>query len=130
MPPAVMPPQIGVAPGMVPTHPPLPAGPPPGAPDTTCVHLCNLFDPAEEEEEDFDEDIKEEVAEQCNRVGRLVHIFVDKHSPKGELWLRFSDNEGGRKAYELMHGRWFSKRQIRAEFVPTSIYMQRFPSQG
>eukprot|EP01065_Artemidia_motanka_P045465 TRINITY_DN6692_c0_g1_i1.p1 TRINITY_DN6692_c0_g1~~TRINITY_DN6692_c0_g1_i1.p1 ORF type:complete len:537 (+),score=89.87 TRINITY_DN6692_c0_g1_i1:103-1611(+) len=119
--------RLGGQPPLPPTPPPTGEVPPPPAMDTTCVRLSNLFNPQEEEEDDFDEDIKEEVSDQCNKLGRLVHVFVDKNSPSGEVWLRFKESEGGRLTREKMHDRWFAKRQIHAEFIPAEVYTRRFP---
>ena len=34
----------------------------------------------QETEPDFDEDIKEDVCEECNKHGRVIHVWVDKNS--------------------------------------------------
>ena len=100
-----------------------------GAVETSCLVLSNLFNHEEEEDSDFDTDIRDEVSEQIRKqVGdTLRHIFVDKYSAAGELWARFKDEKSGKTVEQSMNGRWFAKRRIKARFVPASVYAQRFP---
>ena len=87
MPPGMMP---GMPPGMMPgmgqmARPPPAAvtGPPPQAPAaaaTRFVKLENMFDPATETDEGWDEDIKDDTEEECGKYGRVLHCHVDKAS--------------------------------------------------
>eukprot|EP01061_Rhynchopus_euleeides_P017351 TRINITY_DN28838_c0_g1_i1.p2 TRINITY_DN28838_c0_g1~~TRINITY_DN28838_c0_g1_i1.p2 ORF type:complete len:130 (+),score=55.05 TRINITY_DN28838_c0_g1_i1:24-392(+) len=115
----------------MPGMPPMPqASPLPSATaGSTCLVLGNLFNHQEEEDDDFEEDIKEEVSEQVReKVGNtLVHIFVDKYSPEGKVWMKFADRASADTIDKAMSGRWFAKRKIKTEFVPPSVYKQRCP---
>ncbi|KAK9803366.1 hypothetical protein WJX73_009745 [Symbiochloris irregularis] len=56
---------------------------------TPCILLKNMFDPAEETEQDWDQDIAEEAKEECSKYGGVLHVHVDRNS-KGFVYLRLS----------------------------------------
>ncbi|KAL4353648.1 hypothetical protein GQ457_06G043310 [Hibiscus cannabinus] len=90
-----------------------------------CLLLKNMFDPATESEPDFDLDIKEDVEEECNKYGRVKHIYVDKNSA-GCVYLRFDSTEAAGKAQRAMHMRWFAGRSIAALYMQPHEYEARF----
>ncbi|KAG8131900.1 hypothetical protein E2320_009802 [Naja naja] len=47
---------------------------------TQCFQLSNMFNPQTEEEAGWDTEIKDDVIEECNKHGGVVHIYVDKNS--------------------------------------------------
>ena len=51
---------------------------------TECFMLSNMFDPATEREQAWDQEIRDDVVEECNKHGPVMHIYVDKASPQGE----------------------------------------------
>jgi len=55
---------------------PLPAS----AIPTRTILLKNLFDPAEETEPNWPEDIRVDVTEECSKFGRVLHSYVEKES--------------------------------------------------
>ena len=66
------------------TMAPPPGGPPQqakiGAPVTSQFMLTNMFDPAKETDPGWEQDIRDEVLEECSKYGAVVHINVDKLS--------------------------------------------------
>jgi RNA-binding protein 39 len=123
-------PALTAPPPVPPPLPPSAPAPPPPPPSedeipSPCLLLMNLFDPAEETESDFDEDIKEDVAEECNKHGRLVHVWVDKHSA-GWVYLKFDGVDGSKRTYDNLNRRWFAKRMITAKFIPEAKYRDKF----
>ncbi|KAJ8765555.1 hypothetical protein K2173_014677 [Erythroxylum novogranatense] len=92
-----------------------------------CLLLKNMFDPATETEPDFDLDIKEDVAEECSKYGRVKHIFVDKNSA-GHVYLRYESVEAAARAQRAMHMRWFARRSISAIFMQPQEYEAKFRS--
>eukprot|EP00667_Euglena_gracilis_P017770 EG_transcript_18766 len=123
-----------LAPGAAPMSPLSPTAIPsygiPSAPSedetpSPCLLLMNLFDPAEETEPDFEEDIKEDVAEECNKYGRLTHVWVDKHSA-GYVYMKFDGVDGSKRTYDNLNRRWFAKRMITAKFIPEAKYKEKF----
>jgi len=91
------------------------------------VVVKNMFDAAQETEEDWDLDIKMEIEEECSKLGsEPVHVFVDKNS-QGLVYLRFKTVADGQAVIKDLHGRWFAQRQITAECVSEATYTAKFP---
>lgn len=94
---------------------------------TTCLVVKNMFDPKTETEPDFDLDIKEDVEEECEKMGsKPRHAFVDKNS-QGQVFLSFQSSAHAQTVVAAFHGRWFASRQISAEYVIEPTYYARFP---
>jgi len=110
--------------------PPTPISPPPlnlpKVSPSPCVHLTNLFDPATETDPEWDQEIKNDTMDECNKFGPVVHIFVDKSS-KGDVYLKFASIAAAENAINTMDKRWFASRMVTAEFVPEKQYYTRFP---
>lgn len=47
---------------------------------TQCFLLTNMFDPATETNPQFDIEIRDEVVEECQKHGGILHVYVDKAS--------------------------------------------------
>eukprot|EP01114_Cavostelium_apophysatum_P009992 TRINITY_DN2335_c0_g1_i1.p1 TRINITY_DN2335_c0_g1~~TRINITY_DN2335_c0_g1_i1.p1 ORF type:complete len:354 (+),score=98.02 TRINITY_DN2335_c0_g1_i1:487-1548(+) len=111
-----------------PPPPPAPAGPPPPIePEPThCVLIKNMFDPASESEPNWDQEIKQDVSEECSKFGSIVHVYVDKDS-QGFVYMKFGSIPGAQNAINALNGRWFAGRMIEVDFVPEYIYHNRFP---
>ena len=45
-----------------------------------CLLLKNMFTPDEEDNPNWDEEIKSDVMEECSKFGQIHHIFVEKYS--------------------------------------------------
>ncbi|CAH8282035.1 unnamed protein product [Eruca vesicaria subsp. sativa] len=86
-----------------------------------CLLLKNMFDPASETEPDFDDEIREEVGEECSKYGQVNHIYVDKKSA-GFVYLRFESVQAAAAAQRAMHMRWFAQKMISATFMPPNEY--------
>jgi RNA-binding protein 39 len=93
---------------------------------STCVIIKNMFDPSQETDPEFDQDIKEDVEEEALKFGKLKHILVDKNS-MGMVYVRYAEVEGAKKLVSAFNGRWFASRQITAEFVIETTYLARYP---
>ncbi|KAL8478860.1 hypothetical protein ACS0TY_030661 [Phlomoides rotata] len=113
LPSAVLPTQVA---SMVPE----PVGTP-----SECLLLKNMFDPATEDEPEFDLDIRDDVQEECSKYGGVKHIYVDKNSA-GYVYLRFDSVEGAARAQQAMHRRWFARRLISAIFLQPYEYDAKF----
>jgi len=103
---------------------PGPTGPPPGR----CIKLKHMFDPKTEKDPDFDLEIREDVREEVSQYGKLLHIYVDKNSPEGQIYLKFQDVGASQKAHAGLHGRWFAQNRIHAEYMEEGDYAQQFPN--
>ncbi|CAA0823548.1 Splicing factor- CC1-like [Striga hermonthica] len=109
-----------VLPAQVFTMVPEPIGTP-----SECLLLKNMFDPATEDDPEFDLDIRDDVQDECSKYGRVKHIHVDKNSA-GYVYLRFDSVEGASRAQQAMHKRWFARRAISAIFLQPYEYDAKF----
>ncbi|KAK9459282.1 uncharacterized protein V1516DRAFT_504892 [Lipomyces oligophaga] len=92
-----------------------------------CIMLSNMFDPSEEDGENWVEELQEDVKAECEeKYGKVVHISVEANS-SGEIFVKFADLSGGEKAILGLNGRYFGGRQITATPVVEMVYTLRFP---
>uniref|UniRef100_A0A183IUK1 RNA-binding protein 39 n=1 Tax=Soboliphyme baturini TaxID=241478 RepID=A0A183IUK1_9BILA len=94
---------------------------------TQCFMLSNMFDPTQETEPNWDRDIMDDVIEECNKEGGTVHIFVDRASPQGNVYVKCPSVTSAVAAVNSLHGRWFAGKIITANYVPVANYHQLFP---
>jgi RNA-binding protein 39 len=94
---------------------------------TTCVVVKNMFDPKLESEANWDSDIREDVTEECEKLGAKVkHIYVDTMS-QGNVYLRFFTVPAAESVVKAFHGRFFATKQIQAEHITETTYLLKFP---
>ncbi|KFK25283.1 hypothetical protein AALP_AA8G092000 [Arabis alpina] len=86
-----------------------------------CLLLKNMFDPATEMEPDFENEIKDDVVDECSKYGTVEHIYVDRNSA-GFVYLRFESVHAAAAAQKAMHTRWFAQKMISAIFMPRHEY--------
>ena len=91
-----------------------------------CVKLSNMFNPKEETEPGWQKELASDVRSECeDKYGSVTHIHVDEGSD-GEIWIKFTSLEGGRKAVQGLNGRWFGGRVIGAEGILEAVYDTQF----
>uniref|UniRef100_A0A914XAI5 RRM domain-containing protein n=1 Tax=Plectus sambesii TaxID=2011161 RepID=A0A914XAI5_9BILA len=94
---------------------------------TQCFMLSNMFDPSQENDENWDQDIRDDVIEECTKNGGVWHIFVDKASAQGNVYVKCPSVAAAVGAVNSLHGRWFAGKVITANYVPVANYHQLFP---
>ncbi|XP_073462677.1 RNA-binding protein 39 isoform X6 [Aquarana catesbeiana] len=94
---------------------------------TQCFQLSNMFNPQTEDEPGWDTEIKDDVIEECNKHGGVVHIYVDKSSPQGNVYVKCPTIASAIAAVNALHGRWFAGKMITAAYVPLPTYHSLFP---
>ncbi|CAB3406227.1 unnamed protein product [Caenorhabditis bovis] len=94
---------------------------------TQCFLLSNMFNPAKESEPNWDSDIRDDVIEQCLQHGGALHVFVDKGSEQGNVYVKCPSIAIAHNAVSALHGRWFSGMVITANYVPVNSYHELFP---
>jgi RNA-binding protein 39 len=92
----------------------------------TCILLRNMFDPLTETEPDFDQDIMEDVGEECGKFGQVKHIYVAKNSP-GFVYAMFDSAAAAGAAKNSLQGRWFAGKMITCDFLLEGSYGLKFP---
>lgn len=58
----------------------------------------------------FDVEIRDDVIEECNKHGGVLHIFVDKASPQGNVYVKCPSIASAVNSVNALHGRWFAGR--------------------
>ncbi|PAV80654.1 hypothetical protein WR25_22874 [Diploscapter pachys] len=94
---------------------------------TQCFMLSNMFDPTQENESGWDLDVRDDVIEECAKNGGAVHVYVDKASPQGNVYVKCPSVMSAHKSVTALHGRWFSGKVITANYVPVNSYHELFP---
>ncbi|OTB13045.1 hypothetical protein K445DRAFT_25166 [Daldinia sp. EC12] len=91
-----------------------------------CVVLHNMFDPAEEEGEDWIKELEDDVRQEAEqKYGHVVHISLDPNSA-GDIFLKFDKVQGGENAIKGLNGRYFGGRMISAAPVVDAVYSSLF----
>ena len=65
------------------------------------VHLCSESEPG------WENDIREDVLEECSQSGAVLHIHVDKHS-QGNVYVKCSTPQVASAAFNKLNGRFFA----------------------
>lgn len=60
-------------------------------------------------------DLKEDVREECTRLGEVTNVVLYDKEVDGIMSIRFKDQEDAQACIKLMNGRFFAGRQIVAE---------------
>ncbi|XP_059615280.1 RNA-binding protein 39 [Phlebotomus argentipes] len=94
---------------------------------TQCFMLSNMFDPATETNPAWSQEIQDDVIEEANKHGGCYHVFVDKLSPQGNVYVKCPSIATAVLAVNSLHGRWFAGRAITAAYVPLLNYHTLFP---
>ncbi|CAH8869223.1 unnamed protein product [Trichobilharzia szidati] len=93
---------------------------------TQCFMLSNMFDPHVATHMVFEE-IRDDVIEECTKLGGCLHIFVDRTSAQGNVYVKCPSIAVATQCVNMLHGRYFSGRLITAAYVPLINYHQLFP---
>jgi len=94
---------------------------------TQCFMLSNMFDPTNETHPLWHQEICDDVMDECNKHGGVLHIYVDKASPQGNVYVKCPSTTVSVQAVTALHGRWFAGRIITAAYVPLVNYHSLFP---
>lgn len=94
---------------------------------TQCFMLSNMFDPQTETNLNWEKEIQDDVIEECNKHGGILHVFVDRASPQGNVYVKCPSIATAVAAVNSLHGRWFAGRVITAAYVPVINYHSLFP---
>lgn len=94
---------------------------------TQCFMLSNMFDPRKENNPNWELEIRDDVLDECNKHGGTLHIYVDKESLTGNVYVKCASITTAVLAVNSLHGRWFAGRVITASYVPLINYHTLFP---
>lgn len=94
---------------------------------THCFMLTNMFDPTKESQHGWEHEVRDDVIEECSRWGGAVHVYVDKGSHEGNVYVKCNSISVSHKCVQALHGRFFSGKVITANYVPLQSYHDLFP---
>jgi RNA-binding protein 23/39 len=89
------------------------------------VLVCNMFDPVQEAAEggpEWDQDIREDMLEECSKYGQLDTVHVEKNKPGGIVLMKFLTVTAAMKAAQALNGRFFAGRMITAAFLDDNMF--------
>lgn len=86
------------------------------------ILINNMFDPATETDPNWDQEIKEDVSEECSNFGPVDHCYVEKVKPGGLVFVTMRTIDGATKAANALNGRFFAGRMITCSFVDEKTY--------
>uniref|UniRef100_A0A8C5H2C6 RRM domain-containing protein n=1 Tax=Gouania willdenowi TaxID=441366 RepID=A0A8C5H2C6_GOUWI len=72
-------------------------------------------------------EIQDDVIDECNKHGGVVHIYVDKNSAQGNVYVKCPSIPAAMATVNALHGRWFAGKMITAAYVPLPTYHNLFP---
>jgi len=72
-------------------------------------------------------DLELEMQNECQKYGTLVHVHVDAASD-GDVYLKYTEAVGGKRAFDSLNGRTFNHRVLRASYIVEAIYNSMFPA--
>jgi hypothetical protein len=55
----------------------------------------------------WDQEIRDDVIEECNKHGGVLHIYVDKTSPQGNVYVKCPTISAAVTSVTALHGRFF-----------------------
>lgn len=96
--------------------------------ETSCLILTNLFNINDKRfttEEYFEEDLIDDVKEQCTNFGSVEKVWVDRNSP-GNVWVKFEkkdyDTKIAFRAMVSLQGKMYDGRPIVVKLIPDSLF--------
>lgn len=63
-------------------------------------------------------DIKEDIREECEKLGEVTNVQLFDKEPDGVATVKFKTPEAAEACVRMMNGRWFDKRQLVAYVAP------------
>mmetsp|Transcript_19966 Transcript_19966/g.25153 ORF Transcript_19966/g.25153 Transcript_19966/m.25153 type:complete len:699 (+) Transcript_19966:104-2200(+) len=104
---------------------------------TRVVCLTNMVTPEELVDDQEFEDIKEDVADECNKFGTVKSIEIPRPAAAGEhvpglgkIFLEFADLVGASKARKSLAGRTFANKKVEATFYPEDLFNDKIFEQS
>jgi len=94
---------------------------------STCLLLKHMFTQEEANEPNFEQELTEDIKEECSKHGQLRHMYIDRYSQNGVVYVRFVAVSQATAASNELQGRWFGGRQIEVQFIPEGNYLTKFP---
>ncbi|XP_033746593.1 LOW QUALITY PROTEIN: inner nuclear membrane protein Man1-like [Pecten maximus] len=95
---------------------------------TPCLKIRNMFDADVETADDWDVNVQDAVLEKCKGITGILHIFVDRASSQGCVYMKCDSCETAYQVYRSLHGWWFDGRLVTVKYLRLELYHDRFPN--
>jgi len=102
----------------------------PAATTSACLLLKNMFSPEDPETKtnpNFEQELSDDVKDECAKFGVILHVYVDRFSTDGSVYMRFGTPDAASKAFTELNGRWFAGLMIEVKYIPEPDYLRKFP---
>lgn len=60
-------------------------------------------------------DLKEDIREECEKVGEVTNVIIYDQHPEGVVSVRYKDKESAELCVKLMSGRYFAGQKVEAD---------------
>lgn len=67
----------------------------------------------------WDQEIRDDVIEECNKHGGVLHLYVDKASPQGNVYVKCPTISAAVASVRALHGRYFGGKLYTGEKMIT-----------
>lgn len=96
--------------------------PPIGGLPSRSFLIVNMFDPRTESEPNWDQDIRDDVFDECRKYGVVENVYVDKYKPEGLVYVKFTSIESALKSAQQLNGRFFAGKMITVTFIDPTLF--------
>ncbi|ESO08891.1 hypothetical protein HELRODRAFT_109933 [Helobdella robusta] len=94
---------------------------------TQCFMLSNMFDLKKQNAANWKEELRDDIIEECNKHGGLIHMVIDEASDTGNVYVKCPSVVSAAAVVNALHGRYFAGQVITAAYVPLPNYHTLFP---
>lgn len=77
-----------------------------------CILLENMFNPATETDPEFHLSIRDDVAEECAKFGKVLELRVHRTSPLGLVFVKMESIRAAQNVAQMLNGRYFAGMQV------------------
>jgi RNA-binding protein 39 len=85
-----------------------------------------MFDEDDASEPNFEEELADDVKEECIKFGEIRHTKVDKQSML--VYIRFANIAASQLAHPALNGRWFAGKMLTCSYISEPAYLQLWPA--
>ncbi|KAF1816960.1 hypothetical protein P152DRAFT_453563 [Eremomyces bilateralis CBS 781.70] len=75
-------------------------------------------------------DIKEDIRDECSKLGNITNVVLFDKEPEGIATIRYTDTESAEACVKVMHGRHFGGRQVIAYIAQGNEKFHKTPNRG
>lgn len=95
---------------------------------TQCFMISNMFDARTKiTNSRWEAELLDDIINECNNYGGVVHIFVDRDSEQGNVYVKCPSIAAAVSSVNALHGRYYAGKLTVAAYVPLPNYHQLFP---